>query len=268
MKLYVDGSCAKNPGGSGGFAVWVEFPLDWNREDKLLDYQGYFGTNSIRMELKAAIFAHQWVRDEGIALGVQRFQVVTDSKYVFENYNRAVQWSQNGWRNIHGRQLENKDLWKEMLSIRRALRVRVDVEWTKGKKSPILKAVDRSAKGAAAMPVRVDWGFRSGKIGRSKNNIKQAASIFPATGQEVIIRVYQTVSTRREHKVKFQLYSEEKKDFFEKFMAYSDVQLGNDLHRQNVYLVRMNNVPQYPRIEEILVELKEADLVPQNVSVG
>ncbi len=160
--------------------------------------------------------------------------------------------------------MENKDLWKEMLSIRRGLRVRVDVEWTKGKKSPILKAVDRSAKAAAAMPAREDWGFRSGKIGRSKNNVNQAAKMFPATGQEAIIRIYHTVSVRRdEHRVKFQVYSEEKRDFFEKYMAYAEARLGNSLHRQNVYLVRMNNNLRYPQIEEILAELKESGLVEQ-----
>ena len=63
----------------------------------------------------AAIFAHRWVRDIGANLGLQRFQVVTDSKYVFENYNRAIEWSQSNWRNHHGRPMENKDLWKEML---------------------------------------------------------------------------------------------------------------------------------------------------------
>jgi ribonuclease HI len=115
--------------------------------------------------------------------------VITDSKYVFDNYNRAVGWSQNGWRNQHGRPVENKDLWKEMLSIRRSLRVRVDVQWTKGKKSTILKAVDRSAKSAAAAPARTDRGFRPGKIGRSRNSTGQAAKMFPAAGQEIVIRV-------------------------------------------------------------------------------
>lgn len=264
LKIYVDGSCSKNPGGRGGFAVWVEFPFDWNRADELLDYVGYFCTNSNRMELKACIFAHEWVFKHGEGLGVQRVQIVTDSKYVFDNYNRAVAWSQNAWRNRYERPPDNKDLWKGLLSIRRKLRVRVEVEWTKGKRSEILKAVDRSAKNAAALPSQVDRGFRAGKIGRSKNNVKGAARLFPASGEEAIIRIYHTVGVRpHEHKVKFQLYSEEKKDFFDKFMAYVDAGTGTGLHRQHVYLVRMNSLPEYPQIEEILGELKESDLVEQ-----
>lgn len=267
LKLYVDGSCAKNPGGSGGFAAWIEFPIDWRRPDEELQYAGYFSTNSVRMEIEACIFAHEWVGDKGRLLDVQRFQIVTDSTHVFENYNRAPCWSQNRWRNVYGRPVENKDLWKKLLSIRRSLKVRVDVVWTKGKKSPILKAVDRSAKLAAKTPTEIDWGFKSGKVGRSKNRVAGAAKMFPAAGREVIIRIYQTLSVRRdEHKVKFQLYSDEKSGFFEKYFAYADAVVGNRLHRHHIYLVRMNDVMQYPRIEGISAEISSDELVKEEAA--
>src|SRR3984893_1629300 len=140
----------------------------------------------------------------------------------------------NGWRNFHERPVENPDLWKDLLRTRRKLgfSLRVEVKLIAGKSTPITKAVDRDAKTASALPSRVDRGFRSGKIGRSKNNTGKAATMFPASGQEISIRVYQTVSIRRnEQKVKFQLYSTEKKDFFEKFTAYADAAVSNDLHR-------------------------------------
>jgi ribonuclease HI len=28
LKVYVDGSCPKNPGGPGGWCAWLEFPFD------------------------------------------------------------------------------------------------------------------------------------------------------------------------------------------------------------------------------------------------
>ena len=260
VKVYVDGSCTRNPGGSGGFAAWIEFPFDWGRPDELLDSAGYFGTNSVRMEIRAAIFAHEWIRDEGVKFGIQRFQVVTDSTHVFENYNRACLWAQNGWENRYGRPIENKDLWKQLMSIRRGFRVRVDVCWTQGKKSAILKAVDRSAKIAAAAPTRPDRGFRSGKVGRSRNSDGRAAKMFPAAGQELLIRVYQTMSVRRNvQKVKFQTYDENQKDFFGKFTAYAGFEIGNSLHRHHIYRVRFNDNAQYPRVEEILSEVSEGD---------
>ena len=88
--------------------------------------------------------------------------------------------------------------------------------------------------------------------------------MFPAAGQQVVIRVYQTLSVRRdEQKVKFQTYAEEKKDFIDKFTVYADAQIGSNLHRQHVYLVRMNFVPEYPRVEEILAELDESEIAPR-----
>jgi len=268
LKIFIDGSCQKNPGGSGGFAARIEYPFDWNLPDELLDYRGYFETNNNRMELRACVFAHEWILEQGEELRVQHVQVVTDSKYVYENYNRSMGWSKNGWCNFYNRPLDNVDLWKDLLRIRRKLgfRVRVELKLIKGKSTPITKAVDNNAKAASALPSRVDRGFRSGKIGRSKNNTGKAAQMFHAGGQEISIRVYQTVSIRRnEQKVKFQLYSTEKKDFFEKFTAYADAAVSNDLHRQHVYVVRMNDVPQYPKILEIVAELKESDLVEEVV---
>ncbi len=264
LKIYIDGSCRKNPGGAGGFAARIEHPFDWNLPDELLNYRGYFETNNNRMELRACVFAHEWILEQGEELRVQHVQVVTDSTYVYENYNRSIGWSKNAWRNFHDRPLENIDLWKDLLRTRRKLgfRVRVDLKLIAGKSTPITKAVDRDAKTAATHPSRADIGFRSGKIGRPKNNIGKAGKMFPAAGQEITIRVYQTVTVRRnEQKVKFQIYSAEKKDFFDKFSAYADASVGNELHRQHSYIVRMNDVPQYPQILEIIVEVKESDLV-------
>jgi ribonuclease HI len=263
LKLYIDGSCQKNPGGAGGFAARVEFPLDWNRPDLLLDQRGYFETNNNRMELEACIFAHRWVLEDGLGLGAAHFQVVTDSKYVYENYARSVGWSKNGWRNSHGRPLDNTDQWKALLRIRRKIgyRVRVEMKLIQGKSTPITKAVDRDAKGAALVPLRTDRGFRAGKVGRSRNNTGKAAKMFAATGGELVIRVYGTKSVRRdEQKIKFQTYSGEKCDFFEKYQAYAHASVGNALHRHHIYRVRMNDIPQYPQIVEIVAELQQCDL--------
>jgi ribonuclease HI len=264
LKIYIDGSCRKNPGGAGGFAARIEYPFGWDLPDELIDYTGYFETNNNRMELCACVFAHEWILEQGENLSVQHVQIVTDSKYVFDNYHRAVGWSANGWRNMHGRPLENVDLWKDLLRVRRKLgfRIRVEVKVIAGKSTPITKMVDRDAKAAAALPTEVDRGFRSGKIGRAKNNTGKAGKPFPAAGQEITIRVYQTMPIRRgEQKVKFQLYSEQAKDFIEKFVAYADAALGNELHRQHTYVVHMNDIAAYPRILEIVGEVKETDLV-------
>jgi ribonuclease HI len=267
LKIYIDGSCLKNPGGGGGFAARLEYPFDWGQQDAHLDYCGYFETNNNRMELRACHFAHEWILDQGEGLGVQHIQIVTDSKYVYDNYNRSIGWSKNGWRNFHERPIENSDLWKDLLRVRRKLgfRFRVEMKLIAGKSTPITMAVDRDAKAASTQPSRVDRGFRSGKIGRSKNNTGKAGKLYAAAGDELVIRIYQTMVRGKLQKIKFQTFSEDKKDFFDKYVAYAEHAIGNELHRQHVYRVQMNDVSQYPQIIEIFEELKEVDLVPVKV---
>lgn len=268
LKIYVDGNCWDNPGGAGGFAARVEYPFDWNREDKLVECRGFFETNNNRMELRACIFAHEWALDSIDELRVQRIRVFTDSTYVRDGYEWVLRWSQNDYCNSDGRPIKNDDLWKDVMRLRRRLaaRVRIEVKLIQGKSTPITKQVDRDAKAAGLMPSEVDYGFPKGKIGRSKNKVKKAARLYPAAGQEPIIRIYQSGIARRGLQIfKFQVYDEQGKDFFEKFEAYADAVVGNELHRQNVYRVRMNAVLRFPKILEILSELTDAELVTAKV---
>jgi ribonuclease HI len=262
LKLYIDGSCFNNPGGQGGFAAWIEFPTEWNRPNERLEEQGFHETTNNRMELRACIWAHDWVRDHAKSMRVNRVQIVTDSEYVHRFWRLAEQWKRNGWRLSSGRPAENANLWKELLSVRSKLRVRADIEWTSGKSSEITKAVDKSAKKAAKAPTEIDRGFRSGKVGRTRNKVSGAAVLFPASGQEAIIRVYHTAAYSRaqgENRIKFQLFSESLGDFSDKFTAYASPETGGLLRRGRVYRVQVNSDPKYPVILAVLKEFMTAD---------
>lgn len=264
----MDGNCWKNPGGAGGFAARVEYPCNQFREDEYIEYRGYFETTNNRMELQGCIFAHEWALEHIDELRVQRIQVITDSKYVHDGYRWVIGWSQNDYSNSDGRPIKNKDLWKDVMRLRRkvAARVRIEVILIEGKSNAVTKEIDKKAKDAGKLPTHVDWGFPKGKIGRSKNNTNKGAKLYPAAGQDPIIRIYHSGIARRERQIfKFQVYDDSKKDFFEKFEAYADSYVGNDLHRMHVYHVRMNDLPRYPQIIEILEELKESELVAQVV---
>jgi ribonuclease HI len=269
LKIYVDGNCWDNPGGPGGFAARVEYPFDRFQDDEFIEYRGYFETNNNRMELAACVFAHEWALEKIDELRVQRIQVITDSTYVRDGYGWMIGWSQNDYCNSDGRPIKNDDLWKNLMRLRRRLgpRVRIEIQLIKGKSNETTKAVDQKAKAAGRMPNRTDWGFPKGKIGRSKNNNKRtAAKLYPAAGQEPIIRIYHSGIARRDIQIfKFQVYDAVRRDFFEKFEAYAEPLVGNELHRQNVYHVRMNDMPRFPQILEILMELKEAELVGQTL---
>src|SRR4051794_11390054 len=118
IKIYIDGSAVKNPGGAGGIAAWMEFPLDWNRPDEPLFSEGFQQSTNNRMELLACVNAFRYVREQGYDLQVQRVQIVTDSRYVHDSFGRAENWRRNGWRNVDGKPVENRDLWKDLLSLR------------------------------------------------------------------------------------------------------------------------------------------------------
>src|SRR5437868_5722101 len=180
------------------------------------------------MELKACIWAHRWVIREAKPLGANRVRLSLIRNTSVTTFPGSPIGEKNKWRNAAGRQVENDDLWKELLSLRSRMPVRTDVVWTLRKQTAILKAVDRSAKAAAkSHPAATDFGVRSGKVGRSKNAVKGAATLFPASGQQTRIRVYQTVAPRGgENKIKFQVFDETRRDFCEKFVAYASPEKG------------------------------------------
>jgi ribonuclease HI len=256
LKIYIDGSALNNPGGAGGLAAWIEFPVDWDRPNEPLFQEGFHETTNNRMELLACIRAFEYVRRHTFDVDVQRVQIVTDSKYVHDYFFLADKWRKNGWRNFDGKPIENRDLWKALLAVRNKVRVRTEVERMQGKTSPILKAVDRSAKIASSQPWSVDHGFKPGKVGRSKARSKRAASLFAAAGQEAVIRIYRTrLLGRSDHKIYFEVCGKQSEEVLEKASAFTSADVAVDLHRHHSYRVLFNANPKYPIIERLIQEM-------------
>jgi ribonuclease HI len=269
VKINIDGNCWKNPGGSGGVGVRVDYGCDIDREPEVVEYRGYFETNNQRMELRACIFAHEWIEENTEGLSSTRFIILTDSSYVYGGYSWVIGWAQSGYATSVGRPIKNPDLWKDLMTLRRKLArsVRIEVKLIPRRSDEGAKEVDRVAKAAGRQPSHVDWGFKKGKIGRPKNNSKKPAQLYPAAGQTPIIRPYKSDMAAREIQLfKFEVWDDGKKLFFDKFEAYTDNAIGNELHRQNVYQVRMNDIPRYPQILEILWSRKEKDFVAQRTA--
>jgi ribonuclease HI len=53
--------------------------------------------------------------------------IYTDSAYVFNCFDAKwyVRWRLNGWKNMSGDPVKNKDLWEEMLSLYEQLQVTI-----------------------------------------------------------------------------------------------------------------------------------------------
>src|SRR5438094_5609418 len=169
LKIYIDGSALKNPGGPGGLAGIAEFPDHMNRADEVLFEEGYKETTNNRMELCACLRAFEYIRRNASALRVSRVIIVTDSLYLHDHQRRAAYWKKQKWLNLDGRPIENSSLWNELLSLRAKVRVATEIQYSKGKTSAILNEVDRRAKAAANRPTEIDRGFRGGKVARSKS---------------------------------------------------------------------------------------------------
>ena len=264
IKIHVDGSCTDNPGGKGGYAVRVDWGCDIDRETEVADSGGYFETSIGRMELEGCIRAHEWALANLDDLRGRRVLVLTDSSYVYGSYSWAIGWAQNDYCSSDGRPIKNEDMVRELMTLRRKLcrALRVEMKLIPRRSDEGAKEVDRTAKAAREMPSLVDRGFPKGKIGRPKNDVKKAARLYPAAGQVTIFRPYNSLTVRRGLELfKVQEFDEARKDFFEKFEVYVDSALGNELHRQRAFRVRLNDLPRFPQIVEVLEELKESDIV-------
>ena len=111
MEIYCDGSCQGNgtANAEGGFGVVV---VD-NGEVVNTYAEMHRQTTNNRMELRAVIEA---VR----ALKVScKIAIHTDSAYVCNAFhqNWLNNWQANGWKTSSKRDVENQDLWRELLDV-------------------------------------------------------------------------------------------------------------------------------------------------------
>ncbi|MFA5009853.1 MAG: RNase H family protein [Patescibacteria group bacterium] len=267
LKIYIDGSAYNNPGGVGGIAGWVEYPDSWMTEDQEIFNEGFDKTNISRAELMACIKAMRWVREHLAGVDIGRVLIFTDSEYVSNNQNRAEAWRKAGYRNASGRPIENPDLWKEYLSVKYKTGVRTEIHWNKGKTSPILKSVDKSAKSAAKQSLKKkDWGFRESAVATSK--VKGGSSeMYPASGQEDNIYVYRKQlagrSRNKEYKLFFNLFNPGSSTYFGKYVAYITDSVERELHRQHYYRVLFNDDLKYPKIVSLVCELEKPNPEPK-----
>jgi hypothetical protein len=58
-----------------------------------------------------------------------------------------------------------------------------------------------------------------------------------------------------ENKIRFVVFSEEKRQFLEKCYAYASPEIGVGLHSGHSYRVRFGDKPKYPVIEAIIEEV-------------
>lgn len=120
--IYTDGGCSGNKRNAGCKGSWACIVLDPgnNSIGKASDTEE--NTTNNRMELSAVInglklLKHISNKDYG-GSKIHDCIVVTDSKYVVDNFNEYVPtWKRNGWKKTGGGSVLNIDLWKEICSL-------------------------------------------------------------------------------------------------------------------------------------------------------
>ena len=138
--IFTDGSCLRNPGGPGG---WAMVAKDMATGQVTERSAGEPSTTNNRMELTAAIEALRYA-PEGT-----RVALYTDSQYLKNGITKWVAgWKRRGWRKADGQPVLNQELWMELDRLYDAHTV--DFHWVKGHAgNPLNERCDTLAKQAA-----------------------------------------------------------------------------------------------------------------------
>lgn len=109
IEIYVDGSCKKNPKGTGGFGVVVVKDGIFI----LTSYQKFSdSTTNNREEMEAIIFA---LENYGVDKDSFHYPIVySDSQYCVKTFTDWMfKWKANGWVRPNNQKVENLDLVKK-----------------------------------------------------------------------------------------------------------------------------------------------------------
>ena len=103
--LYTDGACSGNPGPGGWGCI-----LMYNQHKKESS-GGAADTTNNRMEITAALEALKLLKEPC------QVDLYTDSAYLCNALEKRwlETWSKNGWKTASKSNVENQDLWKELL---------------------------------------------------------------------------------------------------------------------------------------------------------
>ena len=107
VTIYTDGACSGNPGKGGWGCVLIYKGIQ-------KEFSGYdANTTNNKMELTAVIEALKKLKEPCIA------DVYTDSAYVSNAFlqNWLENWKVNNFRTTSKKEVQNKDLWLELISL-------------------------------------------------------------------------------------------------------------------------------------------------------
>jgi len=251
LHIYTDGSSYSSPR-RGGVGIRFVFPENINKEELDFDIDGYKQASNNQMEIKACIIALQRVSSIISELGqVSRIIIHTDSRYVVDNFKRAIcEWQIKHWKRKDGAPVLNTELWKELIREYKKIPKRVEIEWIKGHSKDIHnKAVDKLAKQSAKkatnkMPILVN-------VRRKITDKSVEIGSVKMLGQVLSIRIITSEYLKSPHKIwkyKYEVISPESEFYKNVDIIYCH----EPLRQRYSYTVGLNNNNDYPQILEVL----------------
>jgi len=267
LTIYVDGSSKKSPR-RGGVGVRYKY-TDMNGADiaENLAWPGYMGANSQEMEINACIIG---LREAETYLSRQDFkkiQIMSDSKYVVQNYRNAMfLWPNRKWLKSGGAPVLNAKLWIELVNCIKRSGKFVEIIKVKGhSKDPDNKAVDALARASADNALNKPISVRI--VRRKKTKELTRVGSVKMLGQRITIRITegQRLSPQHIYRYRYEVMSKASA-FYKKadFICTDEV-----LHETSIYYVKLNTDSENPRIEKVYHEVlshKETEK-SENVSI-
>jgi len=123
--IYTDGGCYYKT----GVGAWAWAMCDAPDADPLITNTAYVdGTTSNRMELRAAIEALRYLltHQVGPEGSYEKVVLTSDSQYLVNSIQYwAKAWRARGWRKSDGKEVQNSDLWEELLELVK----QIEIEW-------------------------------------------------------------------------------------------------------------------------------------------
>ena len=158
LTIYSDGSVAPNNNGGVGIRI---ISIDSNGDEVINNSysSGYHNVNSGQMEIIACTVALEEAVRMQLNLSIKNVVILTDSKYVADNYKRALfEWSNNQWqRRNTGRPIQDALLWGDLVKqIAKYVNshIYVEIKWIKGHlENEHNKAVDEMSRRASKLPL-------------------------------------------------------------------------------------------------------------------
>ena len=266
LVIYTDGSLYPQ-GRKGGYGLLFLYYDHVGEEHFITDHvpTGQIGTTNNRMELQAAIDAVKMAPDIDCFAGVNSVVIRTDSRYVSDNYRKALaSWQKKKWRKYDGGRVENADLWKTFAREYRKVKKKIEIEWVKAHQKGKNKdkhnyAADKLAKESAkgGMSTKIQ-----GSSVRRKTSKKftQKGSV-RITGQTMIIYIVQTdwMKVHKCWKYRYQVCSKDHPDYDCLDFLYADREIR--LRDGHYYEVTVNSDMANPEIVEEHREVEKEEIV-------